>query len=87
MLAEPALRKLRLDARTGAPLDESSRPGRRDWHGVLLDLHRGEFAGAAGLWISLACGVALTALSLTGLTVYVQAWRRRRANGQPSFFW
>ena len=87
VLAEPALRKLRLDARTGAPLDESSRPGRRDWHGVLLDLHRGEFAGAAGLWISLACGVALTALSLTGLTVYVQAWRRRRANGQPSFFW
>jgi len=41
VVAEPALRKLRLDARTGAPLDASSQPGRRDLHAVLLDLHRG----------------------------------------------
>jgi hypothetical protein len=87
VVAEPALRKLRLDARTGAPLDASSQPGRRDLHAVLLDLHRGEFAGSAGLWASLACGVALTVLSATGLTVYLQAWRRRRAAGQPGFFW
>ncbi len=81
------MRKLRLDASTGLPLDERSQTGRRDWHGVLLDLHNGEFAGATGQLVSLACGVALAVLSITGLTVYLQAWRRRRTAGQRGLFW
>jgi len=87
VVAEPTMRRIRLDARTGAPLDDASKPGHRDWHGVLLDLHRGAFAGATGQWISLACGVVLTVLSVTGLVVYLQLWRRRRANKQPAFVW
>jgi hypothetical protein len=87
VVADPQMRRLRLDARTGKPLDESSKPGGRDLHGILLDLHRGAFAGSAGLWISLFCGVVLVVLSVTGLTIYLQAWLRRRANGQNRFVW
>ena len=87
VVAEPQMRRIRLDARTGRPLDDASKRGGRDLHGILLDLHRGAFAGSAGLWISLLCGVVLVLLSVTGLTIYLQAWRRRRAGGQPRFVW
>ena len=87
VVAEPTMRKLRLDARTGEPLDTASTPGHRDLHGILLDLHQGAFAGAAGRIISLVCGVALAVLSFTGLWVYVQMFRRRRANRQAALVW
>lgn len=87
VVAEPTMRRLRLDATTGEPLDTASTPGHRDWHGILLDLHQGAFAGTAGRVISLVCGVALTVLSFTGLYVYVQLFRRRRANKQAALVW
>jgi uncharacterized iron-regulated membrane protein len=87
IVADPQMRRLRIDARTGEPLDGASRRGGRDLHGVLLDLHRGAFAGSTGLWISLLCGVALVVLSVTGLTIYLQAWLRRRANRQGALLW
>ena len=87
VVAEPQMRRLRLDARTGQPLDGASQRGGRDLHGILLDLHRGAFAGSAGLWVSLLCGVVLVVLSVTGLTIYLQAWLRRRANGHGAFVW
>ncbi len=87
VVAEPQLRKLRLDARSGDPLDAASGPGGRDLHGLLLDLHRGAFAGTAGLWISLVCGLVLTVLSVTGLVLYLQMLRRRRAAGHGSLLW
>ena len=87
VVAEPQMRRIRLDARTGQLLDDASKRGGRDLHGILLDLHRGAFAGSAGLWISLLCGVVLVVLSVTGLTIYLQAWLRRRAAGQDRFVW
>jgi hypothetical protein len=87
VVAEPQMRRIRLDARTGQPLDGASQRGGRDLHGILLDLHRGAFAGSTGLWISLLCGVALVVLSVTGLTIYLQAWLRRRAGGHRNFVW
>ena len=87
VVAEPTMRKLRLDARTGEPLDSASTPGHRDLHGILLDLHQGAFAGTTGRVVSLVCGVALTVLSFTGLWVYIQLFRRRRANRQPALVW
>lgn len=87
VVADPQMRRLRLDARTGQPLDTASKTGGRDLHGILLDLHRGAFAGSPGLWISLLCGVVLVVLSVTGLTIYLQAWLRRRSAGQNRFVW
>lgn len=72
VVADPQLRRLRLDARTGEPLDGASQRGGRDLHGILLDLHRGAFAGSTGLWISLLCGIVLVVLSVTGSTIYLQ---------------
>ncbi len=87
VVAEPTMRKLRLDARTGEPLDTASTAGHRDLHGILLDLHQGAFAGTTGRVVSLICGIALTVLSFTGLWVYIQLFRRRRANRQPALVW
>lgn len=87
VVAEPQMRKMRLNARTGAPLDDASAPGGRDLHGLLLELHRGAFAGNTGLWISLVCGVVLTVLSLTGLWLYVQMFLRRRTQGRAQVLW
>lgn len=75
------------DARTGAPIGGSGEDGARAFHLLLLRLHRGDIAGAAGLWISIACGLALLTLCLTGAWVYVDLWRRRAARGERGLFW
>jgi len=86
VLADPAPRRLRLDATSGRLLAGAPEGG-RDLHGVLLELHRGAFAGRVGTGVGLACGVVLTVLSVTGFVLYLQLWWRRRAGQQPGFLW
>jgi hypothetical protein len=85
VIADPQIRKLRLDARTGEMLDGAGK-NVRDWHRFLLDLHRGAIIGTAGLWISLVCGAVLAILAVTGLVLYLQMYVRRRIS-KPGFFW
>jgi uncharacterized iron-regulated membrane protein len=53
--------------------------------------HRGNAAGLTGQFVGLFTGLALTALAVTGIVLYLQIWRvRRRAKGLMSnraFFW
>ena len=87
VVSDPKARRIQLDARSGQPLDATNADGGGNLHGLLLDLHRGAFAGTVGLWISLVCGLVLAVLSATGLAMYVQVLRRRLANGQKGWLW
>ncbi|MFT4197220.1 MAG: PepSY-associated TM helix domain-containing protein, partial [Pseudoxanthomonas sp.] len=56
-------------------------------HGWLEYLHRGAFASWPGVIIVLLTGIALVALSVTGLTVYLDMFKRRRGSGRKGLFW
>ncbi|USX12385.1 PepSY domain-containing protein [Oxalobacteraceae bacterium OTU3CAMAD1] len=86
VVAEPEMRKLKLDARTGELFDAEAREDGFDWHRFLLDLHRGAIIGTTGLWISILCGVVLAILSVTGVVMYIQMYLRRRQS-KPGFHW
>ncbi len=86
---------LLLDALTGTPVATRSGSGgpagmpawRISVHGWLEYLHRGAFASWPGLIMVLFTGIALIALSMTGLLVYVDMFRRRRKSGGREWFW
>jgi hypothetical protein len=60
----------------------------RAWVGFLHHLHSGEEFGPAGTWIAIAAGLALVFFSVSGLWLYVQMWRARKARAQqPGWFW
>jgi uncharacterized iron-regulated membrane protein len=68
-------------------------PLRKFTHFV-TELHSGEAFGATGMWISLAAGLALIFLAVSGLYMYVELFRGRlvRArSGKPApggkWFW
>ncbi|HQV04603.1 MULTISPECIES: PepSY domain-containing protein [unclassified Novosphingobium] len=62
--------------------------GARAWVGFLHHLHGGEEFGAAGVAISIAAGLALVFFSVSGLWLYIQMWRHRKARTQkPGWFW
>lgn len=62
-------------------------PQRAKIHGWLEHLHRGAFAGWPGMIVALLCGVSLLVLSVTGLAVYVDMFRRRAKGSRRTFFW
>jgi uncharacterized iron-regulated membrane protein len=57
------------------------------FHRLLIGLHTGKIAGGAGIAISLLAGLILAILSVTGLLVYLDMWKRRRAAGKTGMFW
>ena len=77
--------RLPVDLTTGQPLVGASRE--EDLHFVLQDLHAGYVLGSAGQWLSMACGLVLLTLGLSGLWVYVDMYRRRVKNGNGRLFW
>jgi uncharacterized iron-regulated membrane protein len=87
VVSDPSPRKLRLDARSGALLDAGAPAGGLDLHRFLLELHRGTLFGDVGYWVSVACGLVLAVLSVTGLVLYVQMLRRRLQVGQRQWLW
>lgn len=57
------------------------------FHRILQDLHAGYFVGLPGHIFSILSGLALLILSVTGLKVYVDMYRRRRKAGKDNPFW
>lgn len=54
---------------------------------IFILLHSGKYYGLAGLALIMLAGISLMVLSVTGLWVYVEMWRRRRKADKHGFFW
>ena len=84
--AEPV--KVTVNAATAAII--SSEPDGEDW---IVRLHTGEILGDGGKFLGLAWGLALIAMSITGIILYLQMLRGRRAGsagkarGWRRYFW
>ena len=68
----------------------TSQPDGEDW---VMRLHTGEIIGDGGKFLGLAWGLALIAMSITGIMLYLQMLRGRRAGsagkarGWRKYFW
>lgn len=84
--AEPI--KVTVNAATGAIVN--SQPDGEDW---VMRLHTGEILGDGGKFLGLAWGLALIAMSVTGIILYLKMLQARRtgsagkARGWRRFFW
>lgn len=77
----PGSPQIKLDARTGRRIVDPVPPA--DFHYILQDLHAGYRFGWAGRIMSLLSGIALVALSITGL----QMWWDMKRRGNKRAFW
>jgi uncharacterized iron-regulated membrane protein len=50
-------------------------------------IHRGDVIGLSGRWMDLLTGAALLYLSVSGVIMYVELWRKRQQRGLQGFFW
>lgn len=81
---------LRVDVNAATNAIVDSRPDGEDW---LLKLHTGEIVGDGGKVLGLGWGIALVAMTITGILVYLQMYRARRKgsasrlSGLRRFFW
>lgn len=62
-------------------------PRKQGYHGILQDIHAGYFMGMTGRIISIVMGLALALLGVTGLIVYIDMFKRRKAGGKTGLFW
>lgn len=79
--------KITVDARTGTILK-----GEPDGESWIVRLHTGEILGDAGKALGLAWGIALVAMCVTGIVVYLQMLRSKRGaaakvRGWRKYFW
>jgi hypothetical protein len=62
--------------------------GMRSLVGTFHHLHSGESFGAVGTAISLLSGLAMLFFAGSGVWLYVQMWRNRKARAlKPGWFW
>ena len=84
--AEPV--KVTVNAATAAII--SSEPDGEDW---IVRLHTGEILGDGGKFLGLAWGMALIAMSITGIILYIKMLQARRTGsagkvtGWRRYFW
>ena len=84
--AEPV--KVTVNAATAAII--KSEPDGEDW---ILRLHTGEILGDGGMFLGLAWGLALVAMSITGIILYIKMLKARRTGsagkvtGWRRYFW
>ena len=79
--------KVRVDARTATII--AAEP---DGEGWVMRLHTGEILGDGGKFLGLAWGIALIAMSITGVIIYLQMLRNRKGaaakvRGWRRYFW
>ena len=80
--------KVSVNAATAAVI--SAKPDGEDW---VVRLHTGEILGDGGKFLGLAWGLALIAMSITGIILYLQMLRGRRTGskgkvvGWRRYFW
>lgn len=87
-------RQLVYNTRTGQPMSETE-PGYPKvgfpfgWqaHQIAKSVHRGDFLGLPGRWMDLLAGLSMIYLSVSGMVMYWQMWRRRAAAGRRSIMW
>ena len=56
-------------------------------HETLKRIHRGDYFGMSGRWVEFIAGIAILYLSISGLKMYYDLWRRRRIAGRHGLFW
>jgi uncharacterized iron-regulated membrane protein len=56
-------------------------------HETLKRIHRGDYFGMSGRWAEFTAGLAILYLSISGLKMYYDVWRRRRTAGRHGLFW
>ena len=91
---EGEARQLVYDARTGAPMRETESgypevgfPFGWQTHQWAKQVHNGSMIGLTGRGISLLSGLALLYLSISGIVMYLNLYRRRARNGRKALFW
>jgi len=66
----------------------NDRTVRSGLHFFLQDLHRGDkYLGLPGHYLGFLTGLSLSFLSISGIQMYLQMLKRRRANGYRQLFW
>ncbi|HUO23994.1 MAG TPA: PepSY-associated TM helix domain-containing protein [Caulobacteraceae bacterium] len=91
---EPTARQLVYDASTGRRVSETE-PGYPrvgfpfGWqaHQTAKSIHRGDAFGLTGRFMDLLSGLALIYLSVSGVVMYLDMWKRRRALGRKGLVW
>lgn len=75
----------------GAPATTPATPpapsSARQLVGLFHHLHSGEFFGPVGVIISLLAGFALLFFAGSGMWMYLQMYRQRRARNRKELFW
>jgi len=56
-------------------------------HQWAKSVHRGDIIGMPGRWMDLLAGLSLIYLSLSGIVMYWQMWRKRAATGRKGLLW
>ena len=90
---DPA-RQLVYDTNTGKSLGlteawypETGFPFGWQAHQIAKSVHRGDYFGLTGRVTSTLAGLAMIYMSISGIVMYVQMWRKRRKAGKKAFFW
>ena len=77
-------RQITVDLRDGKLLKDEE----HEAESLILRIHSGEILGEPGVVLGVFWGSALVLLSITGLIVYLELYRRRRkASGKNGLFW
>lgn len=56
-------------------------------HQIAKKVHRGDYVGMSGRWMDLFAGLALVYLSISGVVMYVDMWKKRRKIGRSGLLW
>ena len=91
---EKVTRQIVFDTTTGKSLDlntpgypEAGFPFGREGHEWVKHFHSGYLFGTSGRVMNLFAGLSLVFLSVSGLAMYWQMWRKRRAGGRNAILW
>ena len=57
------------------------------WDQIAKGIHRGDFIGLPGRWMSLLTGLSLLFLCVSGAANYFELWNKRRKAGRLGLFW
>lgn len=59
------------------------------WHAhqVAKSIHRGDFIGMSGRFMDLTAGLSMIYLSVSGVVMYWEMWRKRRRTGRKGLLW